>query len=248
MKMLSLRGVVAGYGGSDVLQGVDLEVEKGSITCIVGPNGAGKSTVLRTISGQLTPRRGSIEFQGAAITGLSCHRVLSAGIVQVPQQHALFPLMTLKENVLMGGYVLRRDRTLLKERYRTVTELVPLLRERPNERAGNLSGGERRMIEIGRALMLDPSLVMMDEPSLGLEPKAVIHVSELITAANAQGRTILLVEQNVRLGFKMASHGVIMESGRVRFEGKPQKLLSDPEMMSLYLGGTVEHPSASEAD
>jgi branched-chain amino acid transport system ATP-binding protein len=246
--MLSLRDVVAGYGGGDVLQGVDLEVEKGSITCIVGPNGAGKSTVLRTISGQLRPSRGSIEFQGTAISGLSCNRVLSAGIVQVPQHHALFPLMTLKENVLMGGYMLRRDRTLLKERYRRVAELVPLLNERPNERAGNLSGGERRMIEIGRALMLDPSLVMMDEPSLGLDPKAVMHVSELITTANSQGRTILLVEQNVRLGFKMATHGVIMESGRVRFEGKPRKLLGDPEMMSLYLGGSVEHSSGSEPD
>jgi ABC-type branched-subunit amino acid transport system ATPase component len=237
--MLSLRGVVAGYGGGDVLQGVDLDVEEGSITCIVGPNGAGKSTVLRTISGQLTPSRGSIEFQGTAISGRSCNHVLSAGIVQVPQQHALFPLMTLKENVLLGGYLLRRDRSLVIDRYRMVADVVPLLKERPNERAGNLSGGERRMIEIGRALMLDPSLVMMDEPSLGLDPKAVAQVSQLIATANEQGRTILLVEQNVRLGFKMATRGVIMESGRVRVDGKPQQLLNDPEMMSLYLGGSA---------
>jgi ABC-type branched-subunit amino acid transport system ATPase component len=237
--MLSLRGVVAGYGGGDVLQGVDLDVEEGSITCIVGPNGAGKSTVLRTISGQLTPSRGSIEFKGTAISGRSCNHVLSAGIVQVPQQHALFPLMTLKENVLLGGYLLRRDRSLVIDRYRMVADVVPLLKERPNERAGNLSGGERRMIEIGRALMLDPSLVMMDEPSLGLDPKAVAQVSQLIATANEQGRTILLVEQNVRLGFKMATRGVIMESGRVRVDGKPQQLLNDPEMMSLYLGGSA---------
>jgi ABC-type branched-subunit amino acid transport system ATPase component len=241
--MLSLRGVVAGYGGGDVLQGVDLEVEKGSITCIVGPNGAGKSTVLRTISGQLRPSRGSIEFDGAAIAGVSCSRVLAAGIVQVPQGHALFPSMTVKENVMMGGYMLRRDRALVKRRYRMVEELVPFVKERPEERAGNLSGGERRMIEIGRALMLDPPLVMMDEPSLGLDPKAVSHVSRLIATANREGRTILLVEQNVRLGFKIATHGVIMEGGRVRLEGEPRSLLANPEMTALYLGGSVTRTS-----
>lgn len=238
--MLSLKGVVAGYGGGDVLQGVDLEVGRGSITCIVGPNGAGKSTVLRTISGLLRPSRGSIEFDGRAIAGESCGHVLAAGIVQVPQQHALFPLMTVKENVMMGGYMLRRNRALVRRRYQMVEELVPFVKERAEERAGNLSGGERRMVEIGRALMLDPSLVMMDEPSLGLDPKSVGHVSELIAAANQGGRTILLVEQNVRLGFKIATHGVIMESGRIRLEGEPRSLLANPEMTALYLGGSVE--------
>jgi branched-chain amino acid transport system ATP-binding protein len=247
--MLSLKGVVAGYGGGNVLQGLDLEVQKGSITCIVGPNGAGKSTVLRAISGLLKPTEGSIEFEGKPIDKLTCNRILSAGIVHVPQQHGLFPSMTIKDNVLMGGYLVRRDRALLKQRYAMVEELVSLVKERPSERAGNLSGGERRMVEFARTLMLEPTLVMMDEPSLGLEPKAVKQVSELIALANEQGRTILLVEQNVRLGFKIATHGVIMESGKVRFEGKPGALLDNPEMASLYLGGTVgqKAPTSSES-
>jgi ABC-type branched-subunit amino acid transport system ATPase component len=246
--MLSLRQVVAGYGAGDVLQGVDLDVAEGSITCIVGPNGAGKSTVLRTISGLLKPTDGSIEFNGRSISGLSCNLILSDGIVQVPQQHALFPSMTIKENIMMGGYLMRHDRTFLKKRYEEIAELIPIIRGRPKEKAGNLSGGERRMVEIGRTLMLEPKLIMMDEPSLGLDPKAVKRVCDLILAANDDGRTILLVEQNVRLGFTIATHGVIMESGRVRLEGEPRSLLNNPEMASLYLGGTIgegaEDPAA----
>jgi ABC-type branched-subunit amino acid transport system ATPase component len=237
---LVLEGVVAGYGGGNVLQGVDLEVDKGSITCIVGPNGAGKSTILRAISGLLKPTKGSIAFDGADIGGLSCNQILSRGIVQVPQHEALFPSMTVRENVMMGGYLLRRDRGLLKERYQAVRDLIPIVKERPHEKAGNLSGGQRRMIEIGRTLMLHPTLILMDEPSLGLDPKAVKQISGLIVGAKEQGRTILLVEQNVRLGFQMATHGVIMESGRIRLRGRPRDLLDNPEMAELYLGGTTE--------
>lgn len=244
--MLSLKGVVAGYGGGDVLQGVDLEVREGSITCIVGPNGAGKSTVLRAVSGLLRPTGGSIEFGGRRISDLDCNRILGAGIVQVPQQQALFSAMTIRDNIMMGGYLIRRERSLLKQRYARVEALIPLVKERPNEKAGNLSGGERRMIEIGRTLMLEPALIMMDEPSLGLEPKAVKQVVDLIALSNREGRTILLVEQNVRLGFQIATHGVIMESGRIRLEGEPRELLDNPEMSSLYLGGTIEQ--TGEAD
>lgn len=238
--MLTLSGVVAGYGGGDVLRGVDLEVAERSITCIVGPNGAGKSTVLRAISGLLRPTAGSIEFGGRAIDRLSCSSILDAGIVQVPQHDALFPAMTIRDNVMMGGYLIRRDRGLLKRRYAAIEELIPLVRDRPHEKAGNLSGGERRMIEIGRTLMVEPTLILMDEPSLGLDPHAVQQVAGLIRLANDQGRTILLVEQNVRLGFKISTHGVIMESGTVRVEGEPRALLENPEMASLYLGGTLE--------
>jgi ABC-type branched-subunit amino acid transport system ATPase component len=242
--LLSLRGIVAGYGGGNVLQGVDLEVVEGSITCLVGPNGAGKSTVLRTISGLLQPTSGTIEFANTTISTMSCNAILSAGVVQLPQQEALFPSMTIRENVMMGGYLLRRDRSAVRKRLAAVEELIPLVAERSNEKAGNLSGGQRRMVEIGRALMLEPKLILMDEPSLGLDPKAVKQVSELITLANDQGRTVLLVEQNVRLGFEMATHGVIMESGKVRLEGEPAALLRNPEMASLYLGGTIEDAAA----
>jgi ABC-type branched-subunit amino acid transport system ATPase component len=246
--MLKLSGVVAGYGGGNVLQGVDLEVEPGSITCVVGPNGAGKSTVLRAVSGQIKPTAGSIEFEGKAITAMSCDGILSAGIVQVPQHDALFPAMTIKENVMMGGYLLRRERSLLRRRYEAVQDLIPLVQERPNEKAGNLSGGQRRMVEIGRTLMLEPKMILMDEPSLGLDPKAVGRVTDLISLANEQGRTILLVEQNVRLGFRIANQGVIMESGRVRMEGRPAALLDDPEMANLYLGGTTEDAHGRPAE
>jgi ABC-type branched-subunit amino acid transport system ATPase component len=245
--MLALKGVVAGYGGGDVLQGVDLAVREGSITCIVGPNGAGKSTVLRTISGLLRPSQGTIEYGGHPIAGMSCNSILARGIAQVPQHDALFPSMTVRENVLLGGYLIRRDRALLKRRLRAVEELVPIAAERPHERAGNLSGGERRLVEIGRTMMLEPEFIMMDEPSLGLEPKAAARVSELISLANEQGRTILLVEQNVRLGFRISTHGVIMESGRVRLEGEPRALLADPQMASLYLGGTIEDEAARQS-
>jgi ABC-type branched-subunit amino acid transport system ATPase component len=245
--ILSMTDVVAGYGAGNVLQGVDLGVESGSITCIIGPNGAGKSTVLRTISGLLRPDRGTISFADRSIERLPCDAILELGIAQVPQHQALFDQMTIRENILMGGYVLRKDRALIRKRYEAVEDLIPLLRERASEKAGNLSGGERRMIEFGRCLMLEPKMIMIDEPSLGLDPKSLGHVSELILLANEQGRTVLLVEQNVRLGLEMATHGVVMEAGRVRLQGSPKDILSNPDLAGLYLGGSIEKGGAHPA-
>jgi ABC-type branched-subunit amino acid transport system ATPase component len=238
--MLKLTDVYAGYGGGDVLQGVDIEVPERSVCCIVGPNGAGKSTVLRAVSGLLRPRKGDVQLEGRSICGLHPSRILAMGVSQVPQSDALFPALTVRENVLMGAYIQRSDKKLLQRRYDSVAELFPVIRERADDRAGNLSGGQRRMVEFGRSLMLEPKLVMLDEPSMGLDPKALKHVWGSIKLMVDAGKTILLVEQNVRFGLRLAKQGVVMESGRVLLTGEAEAVLKNPEMSALYFGGSVE--------
>lgn len=242
--LLKLDNVVAGYDGSDVLKGVNLEVGKESITCIVGPNGAGKSTLLRVISGLLKPRSGSVTFEGRSIVGMTPRQILALGIVQVPQNHSLFNDISVRENVRLGGYMLR-DSAVVSRRLQRAEELFPIVKERANERAGSLSGGQQRMVELARCLMLDPTLILLDEPSMGLDPKTLKQVFELVTMMHGLGKTILLVEQNVRTGLRLSTHGVVMESGQVRLEGTHQEIMDNPEISNLYLGGTVSTNSAS---
>ncbi len=236
--LLKLQNLVAGYDGSDVLKGVDLEVAHGSITCIIGPNGAGKSTVLRVISGLLKPRQGQVIYNGRPIGGMSPRQVLSLGIVQVPQNHSLFPEISVRENVRLGAFMLN-DSALVRKRLGEVEELFPVVRDRARDKAGNLSGGQQRLVEFARSLMLDPSLILLDEPSMGLDPKTLKQVFETVKLMHSTGRTILLVEQNVRAGLGIATHGVVMESGQVRMEGDHQEILDNKQISSLYLGGTL---------
>jgi branched-chain amino acid transport system ATP-binding protein len=235
MMRVELRDVVVGYGFGDVLHGLTLEAESGLITCLIGPNGAGKSTVLRAVSGLLRPSRGSILVGDADVTGLSPRQMLDRGVVHVPQERSLFPLMTVWENLVMGGYVLR-DRRLAQRRAEELAERFPILYARRRERAGSLSGGEQKTVEIARALMLEPKVLLVDEPSIGLAPRARAEVFETIRGLSDGGWTILLVEQNARSGLAVADHGAVLDGGVVRMVGAGTELLGHPDVARLYLG------------
>jgi ABC-type branched-subunit amino acid transport system ATPase component len=243
---LDVRGVVVGYGGGDVLRGVSLQVMPGGITCVVGPNGAGKSTLLATISGLLRPRLGEITLDGERLTGKTPRDVLHAGVVQVPQNHSLFREMTVRENISLGGYILR-ERGLVERRFAGVLEMFPQVIDWLDKKAGSLSGGQQRLVEFARSLMLDPRLVILDEPSMGLAPKVLRSVFDAIRMMHAQGKTILLVEQNARAGLRLSTHGVVLENGLVRLAGTGKEVLEHPEIGALYLGGAVSPVAGSTA-
>ncbi len=243
MPMLQLENVVASYvPGVEILRGVSLRVEQGEIVCLVGPNGAGKSTVLRAISGFLKPSTGRIVFNGTSIGGMAPEQILMAGITHVPQGHSVFPRMTVHENLLMGGFTIK-DRAVLAQRLEKVYGLFPWLKDRAREKAGNLSGGQQKVLEIGRALILEPPLMILDEPSLGLAPKTMAGLFETVRELNRGGLTILMVEQNAREGLASAHRGYVLELGKEKFEGAAKELLDSPEMAKLYLGGSTEGES-----
>jgi branched-chain amino acid transport system ATP-binding protein len=245
---LGLKGVHAGYGsGADILRGVDLEVEPGTVTCVVGPNGAGKSTVLKVVSGLLRPRRGSIRLGDMEVGGRSPREILLQGIVHVPQERSLFAGMTVWDNLLMGAHIVR-DRREVSRRAAAVAERFPSVRERAGERAGSLSGGQQKIVEIARALMLEPTVILLDEPSTGLDPRSRRDVFETITTLNRDtGHTILLVEQNARAGLGIAHTGAVMDAGAVVLHAPGQALLDDPKMAELYLGGHVSAEPAGSS-
>jgi ABC-type branched-subunit amino acid transport system ATPase component len=236
---LTMDGVVAGYGGGDVLRGVTFTVPRDSITCVVGPNGAGKSTVMRVISGLLRPRLGTVTLRGDKINGKSPRQILQMGVVQVPQNHSLFKDMTVRENIELGGYILS-DRAKVASRMDAVFDLFPQVRDWAGKRAGELSGGQQRLVEFARALMLDPALILLDEPSMGLSPLVLKSVFDAARRMNEGGATILLVEQNARAGLRLSHRGVVMENGTVRLTGTGREVLENPEIGALYLGGAVK--------
>ena len=237
--LLSLTDVTAGYGAGLVLKGVNLTVEKGQIVCVIGPNGSGKSTVLKTISGLLGVKSGTVMFNGEEISGMTSRRRLDLGIVHVPQDRSLFPGMTVRENMMMGAFILT-DHKLIEERMEKATELFPIVRQRSSALAGSLSGGEQKQVEVARSLMLDPALILLDEPSIGLDPKSRKLVFESIKALAADGRTILLVEQNARSGLAVSTMGAVLEAGKVALTGKGVDLLDEPEVARLYLGAKAK--------
>jgi branched-chain amino acid transport system ATP-binding protein len=234
--LLEVENVYAGYGpGGDILQGVDLRMEKGDYLCIIGPNGAGKSTLIRVIAGVLPPRKGRVIFEGRDISSRRPDLVFRDGIVTVPQGRNTFPDMTVWENMLMGAYSLR-DRQVIKQRIDRVIELLPVVAEKRNTRAGLLSGGQQKQVEIGRAMLVDPKLLILDEPTMGLEPRIARVVLERVERLRQEGTTILMVEQNARLGLAAAQDGCVMELGRIKLRGRGVEMLDDPEVSRLYLG------------
>ncbi len=232
--MLSVEGLSAGYGGLEMVQGVDLDVRAGELFSIVGANGAGKTTTLRCISGLVRPLRGSIRFDGEDVTGASPRDIVKRGLVHVPEGRELFSDLSVRENLMLGG-ILRppaERRTTLDEVYAT----FPRLQERDRQAAGTLSGGEQQMVAIGRALMARPRLLMLDEPSIGLGPKVVTAIFELVAKIVATGISVLLVEQNVVQALEASHRACVLESGSVALRGTGRELLANPAVRAAYLG------------
>jgi len=223
------------YGKIEALKGISIEVNEGEIVTLIGANGAGKSTTLKTISGQLAPSRGTIEFEGQQIAGIPSHKVTSKAIIQVPEGRRIFSRMTVLENLEMGAY-LRNDKEAIKADLEHVFELFPRLRERIAQKGGTLSGGEQQMLAMGRALMASPRLLMLDEPSMGLAPVVVEIIFEIIEKLNNDGITILLVEQNANLALSIANRGYVLETGEIKLTGTGKELLANEDVRKAYLG------------
>jgi neutral amino acid transport system ATP-binding protein len=236
--LLSVSGLVAGYSAEvPILDGVHLAVAAGEIVTIVGPNGAGKSTFAKVVIGLLEPWAGRVSFRGEEITGRKPHAIVARGVAYVPQRENVFPTMTVEENLELGGLTLRAGSS--RDRVAAMYELFPRLAERRRQAAGTLSGGERQMLALARALIPEPDLVLLDEPSAGLSPAVVDLIFGKVVEINAAGTTVLMVEQNARRALAMSHRGYVLDTGRNRFEGRGDELLANPEVEHLYLGGPV---------
>jgi branched-chain amino acid transport system ATP-binding protein len=243
--LFTLEDVVAGYGrAAPVLRGFSVQVPAGSIVCLVGPNGAGKSTVLKVAGGLLKPRAGRILVNGKDVTGQGPQKMLGSGVSLVLQGHSVFREMTVEENVRLGAYTIG-DKAKIAERVEFVKEIFPVVADRWGALAGLLSGGQQKQVEFARSLMVDPSVVLLDEPSMGLDPKATSTVFEQVVRMRDAGTAVLLVEQNARRALETADLGCVLDLGRVHISGPAADLLADPQLGQLYLGG---RPASSESE
>ena len=233
MSLLEIKDLRVSYGGIEALKGISFHVEEGQIVTLIGANGAGKSTTLRAISGLAPVKSGAILYDGQAINGLNPQRIVSMGVGMVPEGRRVFPNLTVLENLKIGAYLRRDD---LKHDIEYVYSLVPRLRERSWQMAGTLSGGEQQMLAVGRALMMKPRILMMDEPSLGLAPRVIRDIFEIIKTLHAQGMTILLVEQNANAALKVADYAFVLQTGMMGVQGTGAELLDNPEVKAAYLG------------
>ncbi|MDW7739740.1 MAG: ABC transporter ATP-binding protein [Bacillota bacterium] len=233
--MLEVKKLSVGYKGVQVIWDVSFTVEEGELVALVGSNGAGKSTILKTISGAIKVISGDIVFKGESLVGVQAHKVVAKGLAYIPEGRRVFPYMTVKENLELGAYI-ESDNNKVKQNLDRVFELFPKLKERQSQMAGTFSGGEQQMLVVGRALMSAPKFLMIDEPSLGLQPTIVNIVYEAIKTLHKQGITILLVEQNVQKSLEIASRGFVLENGRISLAGPSQELLKNEEMKKVYLG------------
>ena len=233
--MLKLRDLSAGYGKSEVLRGVSLDVNEGEVVTLVGANGAGKTTTLKTLCGLVTASGGSIEFNGHSLLGMAPHEIVDLGVTMVPEGRQLFPFLTVEENLLMGAYK-RSARAVRSQRLAEVLDIFPRVKERLPQFAGSLSGGEQQMVAIARGMMAGPKLLIMDEPSLGLSPLLVEQMFDVVRLVASRGTTVLLVEQNVFHTLKLADRGYVLENGSIALTGTGAELLGNPHVRRAYLG------------
>jgi branched-chain amino acid transport system ATP-binding protein len=233
--MLDVSDLVTAYGKIEALKGVSLGVERGKITCLLGPNGAGKTTLMMSIAGILQPRRGSIKLENAELVGLSPAKIVGRGVALVPENRLVFPQMSVRENLLAGAYQ-RSDKGAITDDVEKMYMRFPRLRERQEQLAGTLSGGEQQMLAVARALMSRPRVLLMDEPSLGLAPMIVAEIFRIIAELNRDGTTIFLVEQNAHMALQVAHQFFLMEQGRITFKGTPGQLAEDEVIQRAYLG------------
>jgi branched-chain amino acid transport system ATP-binding protein len=242
--MLSIRHLEAGYGKVQVLHGISLEVPQGKLVTLIGSNGAGKTTTMRAISGMIKPRAGSISLKGKDITGLDSHRIARAGLAHSPEGRRVFATMSVTDNLLLGAFprfTRARPKGDVQRDLEKAMELFPRLKERRNQLAGTLSGGEQQMLAMARAVMLNPDVVLLDEPSMGLAPILVEEVFRIITRLKSEGVTMLLVEQFAAAALNVADYGYVLENGRISVHGPAESLKNDPKVVAAYLGGGNAH-------